>query len=147
MGKSLTFDQAVSYYDQPRADPEWVSAAITDSLIRIGRITPASRVLEIGIGTGRIALPLLKRGIGVVGIDLSMAMMGELQKKTESANDHLALAQADANALPFPAASFDGAYAVHVYHVVANWRDALRDAWRVVKPGGYFLTSHHRHSR
>jgi len=145
MQTSLAFDQAVPYYDKSRSIPDWVSRAVTDSIIELGQIDSPSRVLEIGIGTGRIALPLLRRGVGIVGIDLSLAMMTELQNKTIDQNFLVMLAQADANLLPFPDASFDCVYAVHVYHLVANWQKALREAWRVIKPGASFLvTFHHR---
>ena len=142
---SLVFDRAVSFYDKTRGDPEWVARAITDSLVNLGQITTRSRVLEIGIGTGRIALPLLARGISITGIDLSLAMMAQLEQKIAGKNYRVACAQADANALPFRAAMFDCVYAVHVYHVVANWQSALRDAWRVVKPNGRLLISFHDH--
>ena len=147
MTSSLAFDQAVSYYDQTRVDPAWVMDAIADSITREAQLAPTSHILEIGIGTGRIALPLLERGLPVIGIDLSLAMMGQLQKKIAGKSARVAFAQADANDLPFSDATFDCAYAVHVYHLVANWpralRDALRDALRVVKPGGTLLISYH----
>ena len=140
---SLAFDQAVSYYDQTRVDPAWVMGAIADSITREAQVAPASHILEIGIGTGRIALPLLERGLPVIGIDLSLAMIAELQKKIANKSARVAFAQADANDLPFPHATFDCAYAVHVYHLVANWQRALRDALRVVKPRGTLLISYH----
>lgn len=144
MPTSLAFDQAVPFYDKSRSIPDWVSRAVTDSIIELGQIDSPSRILEIGIGTGRIAVPLLRRGVSVVGIDLSLAMMTELQNKTVDQNLRVALAQADANLLPFPDASFDCVYAVHVYHLVANWQKALREAWRVIKPGASFLVTFHR---
>ena len=141
---SLAFDQAVSFYDKSRAMPKDVARAVTDSIIDLGRIAPTSRVLEIGIGTGRIAVPLLERTVDVMGVDLSLPMMAELQKKVKGSSARVALAQADANALAFPDASFDCVYAVHVYHLVANWQLAVREAWRVVKPGGCFLVTYHK---
>jgi SAM-dependent methyltransferase len=54
------------------------------------------------------------------------------------------LTQADAKLMPFSDATFDCAYAVHVYHLVANWQNAVREAWRVVKPGASFLVTFHR---
>jgi ubiquinone/menaquinone biosynthesis C-methylase UbiE len=143
MTASLVFDQAVPFYDQTRNDPAWVMNAVAESITREGCLTGASNVLEIGIGTGRIALPLLKHGLTTFGIDLSLAMMGELQKKIAGQFARVAFCQADANALPFADATFDSAYAVHVYHLVANWQHALRQALRVVKPRGALLVSYH----
>ncbi len=141
---SLSFDHAASFYDKSRAIPDWVSNAVTDSIIEFGKLTPRSRVLEIGIGTGRIALPVLKRGFHVFGIDLSLAMMAELQTKVADRDLDVSLAQADANTLPFPDATVDCAYAVHVYHLVANWQNAVQEAWRVIKDGGCFLVTFHK---
>ncbi len=141
---SLAFDQAASFYDKTRALPEWVSRAVTESIIDLGQIARGSRSLEIGIGTGRIGAPLLQRGLRVVGVDLSLAMMAELQAKVANQNLRAALAQADANALPFPDATFDCAFAVHVFHLVANWQHAVQEAWRVVKRGGTLLVTYHR---
>ncbi len=143
--KSLAFDQAVSFYDKTRVEPGWVMDAVADSFIRETRATPAAKILEIGVGTGRIALPLLQRGLSLCGVDLSYAMMVELQKKIERRNFRVALAQADAVALPFPSATFDSAYAVHVFHLVAGWQNALAEVHRVLKTDGYLLLSfHHR---
>jgi ubiquinone/menaquinone biosynthesis C-methylase UbiE len=144
MTASLVFDQAVSYYDQTRTDPAWVMDAIAESIMREARLTGASNALEIGIGTGRIALPLLTHRLPVFGIDLSLAMMGELQKKIAGRSARVAFCQADANDLPFADATFDGAYAVHVYHLVANWQHELRQALRVVRPRGALLISYHQ---
>lgn len=143
MTASLAFDQAVSYYDQTRTDPAWVMDAVAESIMREAHLTRASNVLEIGIGTGRMALPLTKHGLPLFGIDLSLAMMRELQKKVMGRAVRVAFCQADANALPFADATFDAAYAVHVYHLVANWQYALRQALRVVKPQGTLLISYH----
>ncbi len=141
MPKSLAFDQAVSFYDKTRSNPDWVMSAIVDSMLRLAQFTLASRVLEIGIGTGRIAVPLAQRGFPVVGVDLSLPMMIELQKKIAEYPARVVMAQADANDLPFADGQFDCVYAVHVYHLVANWRHALHEAQRVVKPSGFFLIS------
>ena len=52
----------------------------------IGAATEPGRVLELGIGTGRIAIPLLERGIEVAGIDLSPAMVARLRDKPGGAD-------------------------------------------------------------
>jgi ubiquinone/menaquinone biosynthesis C-methylase UbiE len=143
MAQSIVFDRAVSFYDKTRADPEQVSRAVTDSIVREARLARESKILEAGIGTGRIGLPLLERGYALVGADLSTAMMGKLQEKIIGQNYRLTLVQSDVNGFPFPDASFDCVYAVHLYHLVANWQNALAEAIRVIKPGGVMLVSYH----
>ena len=67
-------------YDESVADmfdPEVVDP-IVDFLVELAGDGPA---LELGIGTGRIALPLARRGVRVQGIDLSEAMVAELRAK------------------------------------------------------------------
>ncbi len=51
----------------------------------------------------------------------------------------LRLVQADAELLPFRNASFDVVIAVHVFHLVDDWQQALREALRVLRPGGWLL--------
>lgn len=133
--KSLNFDRAVSYYDCTRALPREVSDALTDALIELGQLLPDRRCLEVGVGTGRIALPLVARGVDIVGIDLSSAMLARLASKWPNAH----LVQTDAALLPFSDRSFDVALMVHVIHLIADWKGALLEVQRVVQPGGLLL--------
>lgn len=140
---SLPFDRAVSYYDQTRAEPDWVMKQVADSFLSETHATRESKILEVGIGTGRIAMPLLERGLQIIGVDLSLPMMYELRKKTAGRDMRFSLVQSDAALLPFYDESFDAVYAVHVYHLVSRWRDALQQARRALKRGGCLLVSFH----
>ncbi len=140
---SLPFDRAVPYYDKTRANPEWVQRAIINSIVEETGVTPHSRILEVGIGTGRIGIPLLERGYPLVGADLSLEMLLELQNKGEGRNFRLALVQADALVLPWQDERFDLVYAVHVYHLIQNWQSALAEAHRVLRAGGWLMVSFH----
>ncbi len=146
MSSSIDYERAVPFYDQTREHPTWVQEAITRSIVQQVNSTGVGHILETGIGTGRIALPLLERGLDVVGVDLSLGMMGELRKKTTDKPYRAALAQADAVALPFADDAFDAVYAVNVLHLVAGWQAALREAYRVVRPGGALLVNYHQGS-
>jgi 16S rRNA A1518/A1519 N6-dimethyltransferase RsmA/KsgA/DIM1 with predicted DNA glycosylase/AP lyase activity len=53
----------------------------------------AGPALEFGIGTGRIALPLSRRGIRVHGIELSPAMAGQLQARQAQPQPHIGLGE------------------------------------------------------
>lgn len=140
---NLPFDQAVPYYDQTRSEPGWVMQRVADSFLRIARATHRSKILEVGVGTGRIAMPLLERGLQIVGADLSLPMMREFRKKIVKSDLHFALVQTDAASLPFRDESFDAIYAVHVYHLIPRWQTALLDARRILKRGGRILISFH----
>ncbi len=140
---NLPFDRAISYYDQTRSVPDWVMKQVADSFLHETRATSGTKILEVGIGTGRIAMPLLERGLNVIGVDLSRPMMSELRKKSAGRELHFALAQTDAAMLPLRDESFDLLYAVHVYHLVPRWQTALQEAWRVLKRGGRLLISFH----
>ncbi|MGH2509244.1 MAG: class I SAM-dependent methyltransferase, partial [Ktedonobacteraceae bacterium] len=51
----------------------------------------------------------------------------------------LRLVTSDITTLPFPDASFDVAVAVHIFHLVDGWQQAVREALRVLRPGGFLL--------
>ncbi len=141
---SIVFDRAVEYYDQTRAMPPERHRAFIDALARETSINENSRVLEVGIGTGRIGMSVAEQVHRLFGIDLSLEMMGVLRRKLAETNLNIRIAQADAGKLPFAAETFDVLYAVHVYHLVAGWQNAMRDARRVIKHGGYFVVSFHK---
>jgi SAM-dependent methyltransferase len=56
-------------------------AAVDPVVDMLAELATGGRALELGIGTGRIALPLARRGIPVHGIDLSQAMLARLRAK------------------------------------------------------------------
>ena len=85
--------------------------------------------LEIGVGTGRIALPLARSGVAMVGVDVSLAMLAVLVEKG-SGRPPLPAAAADARLLPFPAHTFGSALCCHVLHLFADWRGALAEVAR-----------------
>jgi ubiquinone/menaquinone biosynthesis C-methylase UbiE len=139
----LPFDQAAKYYDQTRADPEWVMKAMADTFLRVTNADGSSKILEVGIGTGRIALNLLERDLNILGVDLSLEMMRELHLKFDGPHAPLRLAQMDGEQIALADETFDVVYAVHVYHLIPNWRKAIDEAYRVLKPGGKLLISYH----
>lgn len=131
---SISFDRAAEYYDRTRALPD----DLMDVLVtRLAAELPAGRCLEVGVGTGRIALPLVERGVHVVGVDISAEMLRKLAAKAPS----MPIAIADATRLPFARGVFGSAIASHVLHLIPEWRTAVDEVMRVVAPGGVFLAS------
>ncbi len=137
---SIAFDRAADFYDETRGFPPGVEQPAAQLIAQAGHITAQSRVLEIGIGTGRIALPLAQvTGATIYGADLSVLMMNRLRHKQHS--EKIYLTQADVTLLPFPSHAFDAVVGVHVFHLIPNWQDALREVGRVLKPGALFVNA------
>jgi ubiquinone/menaquinone biosynthesis C-methylase UbiE len=135
--ESISFDRAAAYYDRTRAFPDNVMARLVPMLV--AELPPDKPCLEIGIGTGRIALPLMSRGVRIVGIDLSLEMLRKLLDKARRSAPPLAIA--DATRLPFASRTFGSAIAAHVLHLIPNWRSAVDELTRVVRPGGVLVAS------
>ncbi len=145
--QSVSFDPVAHLYDETRGYPPGVVAAIADAMLRHGPLATGAHTLEIGVGTGRIALPLLERGIDLTGVDLAPRMVERLRAKYDDARasqpgapwGRLDITLGDVTALPFADGSFDAVVAVHVLHLVAQWRRALDEALRVLRPGAPLL--------
>jgi SAM-dependent methyltransferase len=80
-GEDGYFDERVAAtYDDPE-DSMFSPAAIDPVVDFLAELAGSGRALELGIGTGRIALPLARRGVAVHGIELSKAMAARLREK------------------------------------------------------------------
>lgn len=93
-----------------------------------------TEVLDVGIGTGRASLPLLKRGFRVTGVDSSQAMLDECKRQAGGLPIHLQVG--DVCALPFPNGCFDSLISLNVMTHFPHWEDVLTEWRRVVKSGG-----------
>jgi ubiquinone/menaquinone biosynthesis C-methylase UbiE len=128
----FSFDKRVAQrYNAQRAHPPAVSAEIGRAIAAL--TVPNARVLEIGVGTGRIAAPVVQAGCRVVGFDLSADMLGEVQQP------NLTVFQGDMHALPLADDCFDAALAVHVLHLAHDWQRVLTATTRVLRPDGVFI--------
>src|SRR5262245_48118719 len=131
-----SFDRVAHCYDETRAMPPDAHAAVTAGIARVARTIAAEPLLlEMGIGTGRIALPLAESAVRVVGVDLARAMLARLRARCPE----LPVAIADMTRLPFGAGRFDCVLFVHVLHLLPDPGAALRAAREVLRPGGRLL--------
>jgi SAM-dependent methyltransferase len=150
---SISFDRAADSYDASRGYPPEVADAIGAAMFQAGGGQPGSRFLELGIGTGRIAIPLLARGVDVTGVDISPRMATRLRDNLAARQAELPsqpwgqldVRMADMTALPFEANTFDAVVAVHVLHLVPEWTHALDESLRVMLPGGALLLGQDYH--
>ena len=135
------------YFDEPVADRYDASSAdrfepaVVESTVDfLADLVGGGGALELGVGTGRIALPLSRRGVPVHGIDLSTAMVGRL--KAKPGGDHVDVTIGD-----FATTRVDRTFtlAYLVYNTIMNLTtqdeqvECFRNVAAHLEPGGCFV--------
>lgn len=132
---------AEKYAARPVADP-----AAFDRKIAITRehMTPDSVVLDIGCGTGSLALRLADAGREVHGLDVSPEMIRIAEGKAEQAgvaNARFHVGPFDERFTAFEDGALDGVCAYSILHLVDDRHAAMRQIFRLLRPGGFFISS------
>lgn len=83
---SLSFDPFAHIYDETRGYPEPVARQIAQAIDQAANATAQTAYLEVGVGTGRIAMPLASLGRTYTGVDISQKMVDRLKEKLSAAN-------------------------------------------------------------
>ena len=108
----------------------------------VSLMAPAKHVLDVAMGTADLTIEMLRQGKveQVTGIDLSDQMMaigqGKVERMKDLANERVQFVHANAQAMPFEDASFDGVTCAFGCRNFSNLDEGLREMYRVLKPGG-----------
>ena len=118
--------------------------AFREKLVRLAQLAPGEVVLDIGCGSGTLAIAAKQRvgSTGVVhGIDPSAQMIARAQRKARKANVDAAFASGVAEKLEFADAHFDVVLStMMLHHLPRDVRvECVREAHRVLRPGGRIL--------
>ncbi len=106
---------------------------------------PGARILDVGGGTGDIALGVLKQAVNpgleviVADINLNMLTVGQNRALDRGVLEEISWVVADAESLPFPNKSVDIYVTAFCLRNVSRLDVALSEAFRVLKPGGRFM--------
>ena len=98
---------------------------------------PGTRVLDVGCGSGLTLVLAAERGATPSGLDISPGLLGLARERLPGAD----LRAGDMESLPFGDAAFDAVTGVNVFQFAGDPRRALREAARVVRPGGRVVAS------
>ena len=134
------FDERVAArYDDSEA--EMFDAEVIDPVVEVlVELAGSGRALELGIGTGRIALPLARRGVSVHGIDLSKAMVARLRAKRGGEDIDVTIGD-------FATTTVNGSFSLAyvVFNTIVNLTTqaaqvaCFRNAAAHLEPGGFFV--------
>ena len=106
-----------------------------------GRLTAASRVLDVACGPGIVVEALARSAGEVVGCDITPEMLEKARERCAKAGlTNARFTPGRAEALPFPDASFDVVVSRSAVHHFPDPPAAFREMARVVKPGGRVIT-------
>ena len=134
------FDEPVATTYDESSDEMFASAVVDPVVDFLAELAGRGRALELGIGTGRIALPLVARGVPVHGIDLSEAMVARLRAKR--GGDDIGVTIGD-----FATSRVDGSFSVAylVFNTIMNLTTqaaqvaCFRNVAAHLEPGGTFV--------
>ena len=127
-------DSCALYYDQLYPN---VPAGLVRTLVALADSGP---VLELGLATGRVALPLRAAGVTVHGIDASLLMLSQFRHRPRSATIHAAAG--DISLLPYRSCFRLLFCLVGTLGLLPSLHlqlRCLREVFRVLQPGGAFL--------
>lgn len=137
-----TSSERAQHYDRTTRSTADLTHFITTEYIGLltQRVAPRSTLLDLGCGTGVITKALAALGHDVTGVDISQAMLDQID--TASPDGRITLRQGDIYALPFEAASFDGVITRWVVPHFRDWPLVVKEAARVLRPAGTLLFDH-----
>lgn len=129
-------------YDRNTASTADYLHFLTGELVKelTRRLPAAAAVVDLGCGTGVLTLALAELGYEVTGLDVSQAMLDRIRAK--AGERPIRLQQGDIFKLPFDAESFDGAVTRWVIPHFRDWPSIIKEAARVLRPGGILVFDH-----
>lgn len=133
------WDYGSRFYDTaPGYDGDEERSLWKDYLSQAIGLEP-KEILDVGTGTGAIALLLAELGHNVTGVDFSREMMEVARKKALDSSSSIRFLEGDVENLRFEDATFDCVTGRYVLWTMANPEKAIREWVRVVKPGGMIV--------
>lgn len=118
------------------APVEILTSAPAAKLVNFARIASGQRVLDVGCGTGVVAITAARRGARVKGLDLSPALIEKAKWNASLTNTEVEFLEGDAEELPYKNEEFDVVVSQFGHMFAPRPEVAVSEMLRVLKPGG-----------
>ncbi len=135
--KRIDYGLIAEEYEMSRRVPIEFMTQIIQQIIEKTELSSQTLLLELGCGTGRLLRDFVRRGIPVVGIDISHQMINQAWLNPVLRNNprfHLLIS--DAGALPFPFGMYHVILAIHILHLLPDWKEVLYEIQQMLNPSG-----------
>jgi SAM-dependent methyltransferase len=141
MTSTLTFDeikakQHATWSSGDYGKVAWLTVPVAEALVEAAGPRPGARVLDVATGTGHVALAAARRFADVTGIDYVPALVETARRRAAAEELDVEFREADAEALPFPDASFDDVMSAIGVMFTSDHARAAAELVRVCRPGG-----------
>ena len=115
---------------------EITTTAPAAKLVKFAQVGAGQRVLDVACGTGVVAVTAALRGAKASGLDLTPALLERANKNAKIAGVAVEFVEGDAEALPYPDASFDIVLSQYGHMFAPRPAVVVKEMLRVLKPGG-----------
>jgi SAM-dependent methyltransferase len=135
LAERVDFSRNAPVYD--RRHGAFLADEAVDRLLMAAGDQPGAVVLDIGAGTGRVAIPFAANGCSVVALEPARGMIEQLQAKGNEVT--LSPVIGEGSRLPFAARTFDCCVIARLLYLAEDWREIIREAHRVLAINGSLL--------
>src|SRR5262249_9410834 len=131
----------IAFFDQHAEADEYnvfapeTTADLVDRFVGFVGLRPGDPVLDLGCGSGVFAAELARRGMSVVGVDLSHRLL----VRGKATGPDVRFVTGDAERLPFPDGTFAGVLLSGIIHHLPDPELMARETHRVLRPQGRFM--------
>jgi ubiquinone/menaquinone biosynthesis C-methylase UbiE len=134
MSSKQFFNEVAGEWDAMRAN--FYSEGVREKAFDRAGVRAGQLAADLGAGTGFITEGLLRRGLNVVAVDQSEAMLAKMRTKFQGAADRIDYRAGEALSLPLADGSVEHVFANMYLHHVEDPARAIAEMARVLKPGG-----------
>jgi len=133
MNSKKYFDEVAHQWDNMQQS--FFSETVRDKAFSVARVKKGRIAADVGAGSGFITEGLISKGLKVIAVDQSEAMLAEMRKKF-SRDAGIEYRLGEAEKLPIPDEAVDYAFANMYIHHVESPLKAIKEMVRILKPGG-----------